>query len=165
MKKYILPAAMLVSVFTSTEAHAHAVAGDRVFLATMAVDDPGVADELNTQVQSFKNPADNGGNAWSTQSSFEYDKRLTQDLAISVHGAYIDTVAVKAAVTALIILAWELNIKLGLTQNMRQFFQLALIRILAALVANKSTQQTTALLRQKPISAKVSVIYLTQWFI
>ena len=36
-------------LFTPSLASAHAIAGDRVFPSTMAVDDPGVGDEANLQ--------------------------------------------------------------------------------------------------------------------
>ena len=67
-------------------AHAHAVAGDRVFPATLAVDDPGVSDELTLpEVGHFK---DSDGSA--TTTSFEYTKTLTKDLGLSLEGAWID---------------------------------------------------------------------------
>ncbi|MEX3933936.1 hypothetical protein AB4Y32_19370 [Paraburkholderia phymatum] len=68
--------------------HAHAIAGDRVFPATMAVDDPGVGDELNLQYGHQRVPGDDGDQSINT-FSFEYDKLITPRLAISVGGAYV----------------------------------------------------------------------------
>ncbi len=66
-------------------AHAHAVVGDRVFPATLSVDDPGVSDEIDLENGRFK---DGDGNANTT--SFEYNKTLTKDFALSVEGAWVD---------------------------------------------------------------------------
>ena len=63
--KRLLPAAIM-SVATSafllvpSLASAHAIAGDRVFPATMAVDDPGVGDEANFTYGHQRVPGDNG---------------------------------------------------------------------------------------------------------
>jgi hypothetical protein len=68
--------------------HAHAIAGNRVFPATMAVDDPGVSDELNLQYGHQRVRGDDGDQSVNT-FSFEYDKLITPRLAISVEGAYV----------------------------------------------------------------------------
>jgi hypothetical protein len=46
----------------SPAASAHAVVGDRVFPATLTIDDPGVGDELDTQFGHIKIPDSNGDN-------------------------------------------------------------------------------------------------------
>lgn len=69
-------------------AHAHAIAGDRVFPATMAVDDPGVGDEANLQFGHVRVPGDNGDQSVNT-FDFEYDKLITSRLALSVGGTYV----------------------------------------------------------------------------
>ena len=72
-------------------AHAHAIVGDRVFPATMEIDDPDVEDELTLpQVESFKEHQDDGSNAWVTTYSTEYSKRITQNFGLSVDAAYIN---------------------------------------------------------------------------
>lgn len=68
--------------------HAHAIAGDRVFPATMAVDDPGVSDELNLEYGHQRVPGDDGDQSVNT-FSFEYDKLITPRLAVSIEGAYV----------------------------------------------------------------------------
>lgn len=71
-------------------AHAHAIAGDRVFPATLAIDDPGVSDELTLpQVQLFKATNDDGDHHWTGIYNAEFDKRITDDLGVSVEGNYI----------------------------------------------------------------------------
>jgi hypothetical protein len=67
---------------------AHSIAGDRVFPATMAVDDPGVGDELNLQYGHQRVPGDDGDQSINT-FSFEYDKLITPRLALSLEGAYV----------------------------------------------------------------------------
>ncbi len=69
-------------------AHAHAIAGDRVFPATMAVDDPGVGDEADLQFGHVRVPGDAGDQSINS-FDFEYDKLLTPRLALSVDGGYV----------------------------------------------------------------------------
>src|SRR5246500_3937505 len=69
-------------------AGAHAIAGNRVFPSTMAVDDPGVGDEANLEYGHIRVPGDNGDQSINT-FSFEYDKLITPRLAFSVTGAYV----------------------------------------------------------------------------
>ncbi|MGF6665612.1 hypothetical protein QF000_007280 [Paraburkholderia atlantica] len=68
-------------------AQAHAIAGNRVFPATLAVDDPGVGDEANFEYGHQRVPGDNGDQSINT-FSFEYDKLITPRLAVSIDGAY-----------------------------------------------------------------------------
>lgn len=74
-------------LLAAQQAHAHAVAGDRVFPSTMAVDDPGVGDEANLQYGHQRVPGDNGDQSINT-FDFEYDKLITPRLAVSVNGTY-----------------------------------------------------------------------------
>jgi hypothetical protein len=74
-------------LFTPSPASAHAIAGDRVFPSTMAVDDPGVGDEANLQFGHVRVPGDNGDQSINT-FDFEYDKLITSRLAVSVGGTY-----------------------------------------------------------------------------
>ncbi|NPT37382.1 hypothetical protein [Paraburkholderia xenovorans] len=66
---------------------AHAIAGNRIFPSTMAVDDPGVGDEANLQFGHQRAPGDNGDQSINT-FDFEYDKLITPRLAVSVDGTY-----------------------------------------------------------------------------
>ncbi|PQV46817.1 hypothetical protein [Paraburkholderia sp. BL21I4N1] len=89
-----LRAASLIAAATSvllgapSPAHAHAIAGDRVFPATMAVDDPGVGDEADFQYGHQRVPGDNGDQSINT-FNVEYDKLITPRLAVSVNGSYV----------------------------------------------------------------------------
>lgn len=83
----IVSALYTVSLFTPSLASAHAIAGDRVFPSTMAVDDPGVGDEANLQFGHVRVPGDDGDQSINT-FDFEYDKLITSRLAVSVGGTY-----------------------------------------------------------------------------
>ncbi|MGF6772191.1 hypothetical protein P3T18_004679 [Paraburkholderia sp. GAS199] len=72
----------------STAAHAHAIAGDRVFPATLSIDDPGVGDEANFQYGHQRVPGDDGDQSINT-FDVEYDKLITSRLALSVGGTYV----------------------------------------------------------------------------
>nr|WP_240648106.1 hypothetical protein [Pararobbsia silviterrae] len=69
-------------------AQAHAIAGDRVFPATMAVDDPGVGDEFDLQYGHVRVPGDDGDQSINTWD-FEWDKLITPNLALSIGGTYV----------------------------------------------------------------------------
>ncbi|HXZ07270.1 MAG TPA: hypothetical protein VEI25_04365 [Paraburkholderia sp.] len=75
-------------LLSPSAASAHAIAGDRVFPATLTVDDPGVGDEADLQYGHVRVPGDNGDQSINT-FSFEYDKLITSRLAFSVDGAYV----------------------------------------------------------------------------
>ncbi|MFB9125127.1 hypothetical protein E2553_02775 [Paraburkholderia dipogonis] len=83
----LLAAAAGVLLCAPTLAGAHAIAGNRVFPATMAVDDPGVGDEANLQFGHQRVPGDDGDQSINT-FDFEYDKLITPRLAVSVDGTY-----------------------------------------------------------------------------
>ncbi|MGS0743837.1 hypothetical protein ACVBEF_18775 [Glaciimonas sp. GG7] len=73
-----------------SQANAHAIAGNRVFPATMAVDDPGVGDELDMQFGHLRTPNDDDPGSTSVNSlSANYAKTITPNLAISVGTSYV----------------------------------------------------------------------------
>jgi hypothetical protein len=69
-------------------AFAHAVVGDRVFPATLSVDDPGVGDEFDTQFGHVKTPDDNGDDMNVNTLSYEWDKTITKRFQFSIAGDY-----------------------------------------------------------------------------
>jgi hypothetical protein len=78
----------IVAAFLSPDVAAHAIAGERIFPSTMAVDDPGVGDEANLVYGHQRVPGDDGDQSINT-FNFEYDKLITPRLAVSVDGAYV----------------------------------------------------------------------------
>jgi hypothetical protein len=85
----LFASAALACAMGTTAAHAHAVVGDRVFPATLTVDDPGVGDEFDTQFGHIKSPTDDGDNMNVNTVSYEWDKLITKNLAFSVSSQYV----------------------------------------------------------------------------
>lgn len=75
--------AALIAPASLSSASAHSISGDRLFPATLAIDDPGVADELALPTVTYL-----PGGA-ETDYSFEFAKRITPDFAVSVGDTYI----------------------------------------------------------------------------
>ncbi|WP_026607958.1 hypothetical protein [Methylocapsa acidiphila] len=67
-------------------AHAHTIVGNRVFPATLTIDDPGVNDELALPAFTYMAAANYDGTLGSLSYTFgwEYSKTITADLGISV---------------------------------------------------------------------------------
>ncbi|KVO72928.1 hypothetical protein [Burkholderia ubonensis] len=80
----------LASCLLSADASAHAVAGNRVFPATMAVDDPGVGDELNLEFGHLRSSTDDGDKQNTNTTTLEWDKRITPSFQLSVTGTYVN---------------------------------------------------------------------------
>jgi len=78
--------ALSVSLLPSASAYAHGVVGKRFFPATIATDDPFVADELSLPtVSSFREAGENGEPSTRTEEvSAEIAKRLTDEFGLSV---------------------------------------------------------------------------------
>jgi hypothetical protein len=72
-------------------AGAHGMAGKRFFPATLAIDDPFVADELSLPTFSIlKQPGEEGGPSFlETVISAELQKRLTPNLGLNLGGAFV----------------------------------------------------------------------------
>ena len=84
-----MAAAGAACLASSPGASAHAVVGDRVFPATLTVDDPGVGDEFDTQFGHIKTPDDSGNDMSVNTVSYEWDKLITKNLAFSVSSDYV----------------------------------------------------------------------------
>jgi hypothetical protein len=87
-----LPALAALASFAvpASEASAHVVCGNRVFPATLIMDDPGVGDELSLPtIQYLPIPSANGNpSGHSVDYGYEIDKTITQDLGIAINGDY-----------------------------------------------------------------------------
>jgi hypothetical protein len=75
----LLGSAAALSLAAAVPAHAHAVAGARVFVNTLLIDDPGVGDEANLPLYSVTSP---DGKSTATDLNFEYDKTIFSTLGI-----------------------------------------------------------------------------------
>ncbi len=82
--------AVASTVFAVTTAHAHVVCGDRVFPATLAMDDPGVGDELSLPTILYTPIPAGGGNpsGKSVDYGYEWDKTITKDFGFAINGDY-----------------------------------------------------------------------------
>lgn len=75
------------AMLASAAAHAHGIAGDRFFPATLATDDPAVADELSLPtIGVFKTGDDPAAD--EVDISGEWSKRLTRRLGVSFAGTW-----------------------------------------------------------------------------
>ncbi|HEX3136115.1 MAG TPA: hypothetical protein VHT22_00805, partial [Casimicrobiaceae bacterium] len=83
--------AAATAVLSAESAAAHGLAGKRFFPATLATDDPFVADELSLPtIESRKMPA-SGDEAATRETSYSVDvsKRLTDNLGIGFGAVYL----------------------------------------------------------------------------
>ena len=82
--------AAVVLLAAHASAAAHAVCGNRVFPATLTMDDPGIGDELSLPtIQYLPIPATGGNSAGhSVDYGFEWDKTITRDLGIAINDDY-----------------------------------------------------------------------------
>lgn len=89
-EKLFVTTALVALCLPPRLAEAHARAGDRVFPATLAIDDPGVSDELTLpQVSAFKAQDEDGEDHWLTAAGGEYSKRITENFGVSLEDAYV----------------------------------------------------------------------------
>jgi hypothetical protein len=65
-----------------TPAYPHAVCGDRIFPATLAIDDPGVLDELALPAVSYVPFNSDGAHEWD--ASFSWTKTITPGLSVII---------------------------------------------------------------------------------
>jgi hypothetical protein len=80
---------MAAGALAPTLADAHGIVGNRFFPATIATDDPAVADELTLPQVQVSHTGDDPS-ASQTDISAEWSKRLTERLGVSFDGAWTD---------------------------------------------------------------------------
>ena len=85
MFKNSWPLAMLAVTLAASTARAHEIVGNRFFPATLAIDDPGVTDELALPTVSMSKTGD-VASFKQLDISGEFAKRITEDFAISECG-------------------------------------------------------------------------------
>ena len=78
--------AAVAILVAATSAFSHTIVGDRVFPATLAIDDPGVNDELAIPVFSYLQAANPDGTPGPQSFGIggEYSKTITADLQVSI---------------------------------------------------------------------------------
>jgi hypothetical protein len=78
---------MCLLALTPAPAFAHAVAGARVFVPTLTMDDPGVADEASLPTVTWqRSGADGGpGPVYTYGLGAEYDKAITPNLGVAIN--------------------------------------------------------------------------------
>ena len=75
-----------VTVFTG-QANAHGFAGDHMFISTLLIDDPNVADEASLPTFSYlPQPTDGGQTPGLYGLNFEFDKRITENFSFGIAG-------------------------------------------------------------------------------
>lgn len=87
MNPRILPRLFAAALpFLPAIAHAHGVAGPRIFVSTLQLDDPAVADELAIPTLNvIHNQASNGSDPnFETDANISYAKRITDRFGVSV---------------------------------------------------------------------------------
>jgi hypothetical protein len=69
-------------------AWAHVVCGDRVFPATLVMDDPGVGDELSFPTIQYAGAPKGGGGSQDISYGYEWDKTITEHFGFAINGDY-----------------------------------------------------------------------------
>ena len=71
-------------------AFAHGVAGPRIFINTLLIDDPAVSDEASLPTFSWQHfgADENGGATNEYDFNFEFDKRITETVGIGINDGY-----------------------------------------------------------------------------
>jgi hypothetical protein len=77
------------SLLTSGPAFAHGFAGPHMFVSTLIIDDPNVADEASLPTLLYQPQPNTGGPISDLYAAqFEFDKRITENFGFAVNGGY-----------------------------------------------------------------------------
>jgi hypothetical protein len=77
------------SLLLSESAFAHGFAGPHMFISTLLLDDPNVADEASLPTFTFlPQPTDGGPASGLYSGEFEFDKRITENFGFAIAGGY-----------------------------------------------------------------------------
>ncbi|TCG04060.1 hypothetical protein BZM27_43590 [Paraburkholderia steynii] len=90
LKRRAVALCAIVPGLLSIGAWAHSIAGNRVFPATLSVDDPGVGDEVNLEFGHVKSLTDDGDEQNTNTTTLEWDKLITPSFALSVTANYVN---------------------------------------------------------------------------
>lgn len=89
MNRKILAAALAAACsFVSSPVWAHAICGNRLFPATLTIDDPGVADELSLPTIQYAPIPSGAGGGQTVTYGYEWDKTITENFQFSISSDY-----------------------------------------------------------------------------
>ena len=78
------------AVVSTQQAQAHGFAGDHLFVSTLLLDDPNVADEASLPTFSYlPHEADDGSQIGQYFAGFEFDKRITENTGFAINTGYL----------------------------------------------------------------------------
>jgi hypothetical protein len=86
---FVAAAALFAPGALIAPAYAHGFAGPHMFVSTLIIDDPNVADEASLPTFSYMPQPNDGGptqNLYATE--FEFDKRITENFGFAIDGGY-----------------------------------------------------------------------------
>jgi hypothetical protein len=83
--RYLLAALAAGTMSLAQHAHAHGFAGDHMFISTLLIDDPNVADEASLPTFSYL-PQSDGTGAYGL--GYELDKRITENFGFAINNGY-----------------------------------------------------------------------------
>lgn len=87
--RYLLAALIAGTMPLAQHAHAHGFAGDHMFISTLLLDDPNVADEASLPTFSYlPQPAAGGPTPGLYGMEFEFDKRITENFGFAINNGY-----------------------------------------------------------------------------
>jgi hypothetical protein len=84
----LLPALVAGTIALSNHAYAHGFAGDHMFISTLLIDDPNVADEASLPTFQFLPSSTDNGTSFTNNLGFEFDKRITENFGFSINDGY-----------------------------------------------------------------------------
>ncbi len=87
--RYLLATLAAGTLAFTSQANAHGFAGDHMFISTLLIDDPNVADEASIPTFQFL-PQDAGGGqtSYNYNLGFEFDKRITENFGFAINDGY-----------------------------------------------------------------------------
>jgi hypothetical protein len=87
--RYLLAAMAVSTMALSNHACAHGFVGDHLFISTLLLDDPNVADEASLPTFSFLPQPNEGGPTSNLYGlGFEWDKRITENFGFAINDGY-----------------------------------------------------------------------------
>jgi hypothetical protein len=87
--RFLFAALAAGTVPLAQNAHAHGFAGDHMFISTLLIDDPNVADEASLPTFQFlPQPSSGGVTSNQYQLAWEYDKRITENFGFELNEGY-----------------------------------------------------------------------------